>query len=224
LDGLLNGIQAAMSTVWEAIQNTLGVDLDAIQRAVNDAFQKVERDISGKLDDAKNAVKDTFRSMKQTISGLAGAFLDAARGIGNAIVDGISAGFTAKIQGFIDNLVRKMRSALQSAKDAIGIDSPSKTFADEVGAPIAQGISAGFAKGIGAFQDQLTGAIQPRVALAGGPSGALPTSERNGGGMGGHMTITVNVVGTVMSKDMADTIAKQVSRAMGNEYRRRVRS
>lgn len=76
-----------------------------------------------------------------------GAFIGSvgteAGKIGTAIIDGIVdmvAGGVGKIVGAVQQAAQ---DALESAKRALGISSPSQVFADEVGRPIVQGIARG---------------------------------------------------------------------------------
>lgn len=67
--------------------------------------------------------------------------------IGKAIVRGIWEGQFKLRDWLTDNLKNLMNNALDAVKRSLGISSPSKVWAEEVGQPIAWGIAAGIVEG-----------------------------------------------------------------------------
>ena len=63
--------------------------------------------------------------------------------MGQYLVSGIAAGASSK-SGFLNvTLTKIIKDAVDAAKKAAGINSPSRLFRDQVGAPIAAGIEVG---------------------------------------------------------------------------------
>jgi phage-related protein len=86
----------------------------------------------------------------QTMQGIVNAvssFADEARGaagsVASAIVSGITSGIENGASAIISAAKRAALAALDAAKSALGISSPSKVFATEVGKPMAQGMALG---------------------------------------------------------------------------------
>lgn len=98
--------------------------------------------------------------VNSTLMRLAAEALLTAAQIGVAIVQGVVQGVWAN-QGRLLSALRDLATiALNAAKEALGIQSPSKVMAEEVGEPLAEGIAAGIDRGasdpLGAIAD-LTG-------------------------------------------------------------------
>ena len=69
--------------------------------------------------------------------------LDKAASLGKAMIDGAVKGIKDAGSALLDAMTGMATSALNAAKSALGIKSPSKVMAAEVGAPIVDGIVAG---------------------------------------------------------------------------------
>lgn len=87
----------------------------------------------------------------------------------NALLEQVGAaamgGGVAGIEGGAPGLIAAMQAAFEEAKRAteaqLGISSPSKVFALDVGLPVAQGIAQGISKGQGAIEDALAMSVSP---------------------------------------------------------------
>lgn len=112
---------------------------------------------------------------------LAGSLAMAALDIGIGIIKGIVQGIMSGV-GAIANAAKNVAiGALDAAKWALGINSPSTVAADEVGEPFGEGIGVGARRTIddltgslGSRLDALMGGLQPAPGFAGegaGPSG-----------------------------------------------------
>jgi len=71
------------------------------------------------------------------------ALATAALGVGKAIIDGIKNGVSAGVGALTDAVKGAAKAALDAAKSLLGIHSPSAVMAEQVGAPIVDGIAMG---------------------------------------------------------------------------------
>jgi len=113
-----------------------------------------------------------------------GSVREGARGIGQAIIDGIANGISAGIGAIRSMAANAANSALEAAKSALGIESPSTVFRDEVG----KMIPAGLIEGIDALQPTL----DARVTGLTSPAGIRPTAAPTFAGaatQGGGVTV-----------------------------------
>lgn len=83
------------------------------------------------------AIPQIFSQMSSAFSGIDWG------SIGMNIVRGIAGGITSAAGALFDSLRNLASNALSSAKNALGIKSPSKVFRDEVGKYISMGIGEG---------------------------------------------------------------------------------
>lgn len=90
----------------------------------------------------KEAGQKLFNGIVETVKGLPEKFLS----IGSDIVSGLWNGISDSIGGLYDNIKESLSGLVDKAKDALGIHSPSKVFADEVGKWIPEGIAVGISK------------------------------------------------------------------------------
>jgi TP901 family phage tail tape measure protein len=192
------------------------------------------QDVKAAAQDVWGAVTSAVSSMYNAVSGmignLIGMFSNAASWLVNAgynivvgLWNGIASGWSW-LEGQVSSLAS---SLLSTAKSALGISSPSKAFADEVGAWISPGI----AQGIDQTASQAVGAVQSLStrlvsAAAGGagldmtvgattPGGGLPFQAAVGGSAGaaGGINVQVNVQGHVwQTQDLVAAIQQQLLR------------
>lgn len=99
--------------------------------------------IQSALESAISALRSWGTSVLSTLRELISRASGAAREIGMAIMDGIISGAQSLAGRLGSVLAQIVRDALSRAKAALGIDSPSKVFADQVGKMIPAGVIQG---------------------------------------------------------------------------------
>ena len=82
----------------------------------------------------------TARSRMQSLVGAGGAKFVP---IGRDIAAGVAKGIKQNASSVVEALNGLIEEAIQSALEALGIHSPSRVMAEEVGKPIAQGVGMG---------------------------------------------------------------------------------
>jgi len=92
------------------------------------------------VESAKKGAEDMVKNFIDTISELPTKIFD----IGKNIVEGLWNGITSMGNWLKDKIKEFATGILDGMKEALGIQSPSKLFRDEVGKYIAQGIGVGF--------------------------------------------------------------------------------
>jgi TP901 family phage tail tape measure protein len=156
------------------------------------------------------------------LSGWIGKFLD----IGTNIVMGIIHGVESAASWLFDSLKNLAQGALNAAKSILGINSPSRLFADEVGKWIPHGIAAGVdqhAQVAHAAVRRLSAGMTAaaRVAVTGSLTGTVAGGSLSavgaGGGVGGVVAVTIDLRNAVVANDaslnqLADRVGKQVVR------------
>lgn len=172
LKGVWSGIQTMAGAIWTAIQfavitpmlalwSVLKAGWNAFSGWLKTAWSLIEgfargywSAIKGAIVDplvaAWHAVSGTMSSIGKTItSGLryaynfAKGFVTGFVSVGRNIVMGIVHGVENSAGALFGSLKSLAKNALSSAKSFLGISSPSKLFADHVGANITAGIAQG---------------------------------------------------------------------------------
>lgn len=113
-------------------------------------------------------------------------------GIGTAMTAGIAEGVRAGGSAVISELTAVAGSAVNAVKDVLGIHSPSRVFADEVGWQIPAGIAMGARQGAGALDGAMAGLVP------------VPGVGGLGGGLGGGASISVVVQMVATGDPQAD--------------------
>ena len=121
--------------------------------------------------------------------------------VGSAIIQGIGNGILA-MMSWITNLANTVSGAVvDSFKSLLGISSPSKVAAEEIGMPFAEGISQGMRQAMSAVNQTVSGVV--------GDMMASPAQSAIGAGAGlGNVTINQYFSGNVDSE-----MVRQASRS-----------
>ena len=183
-------IMAIATQVFGYLQTYIGGALQVIAGIFNTVMALIRGDWSGAWDGIKQIAQGFMTELRGIFGGLEAllsvafnAAIDAAKGawnnftssastLGRAVIDGIISGVRNGV-GALENAVSNAaQSALDAAKSLLGIKSPSRVFADEVGSPIAAGIAAGL---IGSFD----GVIDTIQAFTGKASDAAKKAVAN---------------------------------------------
>lgn len=101
-------------------------------------------------------------------------------GLGRDMMMGLVNGITGAAHAVSEAVTRTMRDALKSAKDVLGIASPSKAFA-QIGVQTGQGYVQGVEAMTGAAQSAMTAMVDPPVAAV-SPLARQGASPTPGGG------------------------------------------
>jgi phage-related protein len=141
--------------------------------------------LTGDFEGAGNTLRMVVNRWETLITGAMRALVDNIKriwtsidwgGIGKAIIDGIASGIRNAGGAILDAARTAAQNALTAAKQALGISSPSRVAAEQVGRPFAEGIGvglresmAGLAGDISAGLSGMMGGIQQPAAAAAGP-------------------------------------------------------
>jgi tape measure domain-containing protein len=151
------------------------------------------------------------RAFSDEVGRLPGQMVD----IGVRVVTGIYSGFMSmtgwlrsQINGFVGGLV-------DGAKAALGIGSPSRVFAEQVGAPIAQGVAQGIERAAAGARRAMGGMLDATItaggSLAGGSLAVAPA-----GGASVIYNVTVNASPLSSPADVGRAVVQAIQ-----EYERR---
>jgi len=211
LEKIWNGIKSTADTVWNAIHNSI---ISPIERAWNDVTTFV-----GKI---AKALSDGFNSAKKTLTNMWQDWVT----IGEDIIKGIISGVENMGSSLLKSIGGVANSALSGAKHLLGIGSPSKVFATEIGQWIPAGIGVGITGNAGAVQTALKklSTQMPGMVSAAGIGTSLTSSFNLGGasgfGAGGTAGagIYVDLRGSqVMSNQDMDLLVNKLGRVLATK-------
>jgi phage-related protein len=164
-------IQAVFQAAWTIISTTITTVLATIQGLITASLQVIQGNWTG----AWETIKSTCATIVTGIVSVMKANLDLLNGVFDLAMGGaveVVAGYVGKfvsvggdvVNGVVDGVKKnaaKLMSAMQSlasdalnaARQALGISSPSKVAAEEVGLPFVQGIVDGISKSSGLIKN-----------------------------------------------------------------------
>lgn len=156
-----------------------------------------------------------FNAVVNGLASLPGRVLSIGSDIVRGIWDGISGA-----AGWLGDQVRNFASGiLDGMKSALGINSPSRLFRDQVGKYMAQGIGVGFTDEMGSVVGQMQDAMPDPSAFAidGTMTSAAYQSAGSGfGGYGGIVDAVVEALGRVRIVLDDEVAGKFVERTVTN--------
>jgi TP901 family phage tail tape measure protein len=128
LQAAWSAIRGVAASVWASIKTAMINPVLSVWKLISSYMGKVSAVIKSKLNDAWNSAKSWGSKFMS---------------VGTDIVNGIISGVKAQGGALFGSLKSLANSALSSAKSVLGINSPSKLFADHVGSSIPEGIAKG---------------------------------------------------------------------------------
>jgi TP901 family phage tail tape measure protein len=185
--GIWDGVMTYLAGVWASVTSGVSDAWNAVYAAVSAAISAVLSFIEGVGGSILDSITLPFRQAYDQLTGLASSFYD----IGSAIVHGVIGGIENAAGALFSTLGKLASGALNAAKSAIGISSPSRAFSEQVGGPISEGIAVGINASAHHVDKALAGVIKPRAfdlgatfTSGGGPGGTFGASGVGGAGSG----------------------------------------
>lgn len=218
--------QAALNVVMNA--NPIGIIITALSALVAaivvlwntnedfrnwciNAWSSVTEWIRTTVNNVINWIKTAWEDIKSFFSNIGDWF----KNIGHNIVTGIWEGIKNATQWLIGKITGWFDDVVGAVKRFLGIESPSKVFADEVGAQMAAGVAVGWDNEFGAVKNDIVGSMNSllpdstanigvvssmRPATNSGLADSVNALGMMMGGSGGNLTIQFNVNGREFSR------------------------
>ena len=118
-------------------------------------------------------------------------------GIGRAIIEGIGNGIRNMGGWLADQARAAAQAALDAAKALLGIFSPSRVAAEEIGEPFAQGIGAGIRAAMSDVNTTVAAMVNGMVGVGGDAAMAAPAM-----GAGASIVLTQHFYGQTSPSDV----------------------
>lgn len=166
----VEAIKTQVSQKFEALKSAVTQTIENLKTAAQNKFNEMKTNVTNTVENIKSQVSSKMTAMKdavvQTISNMATSIINNVKEIYNGIVNTFS-NIESKMEEVGSNIVNGIwngikngwdwlknkvaglaKSLLDSAKNALGIKSPSKEFEKQVGVWLPPGIANGFAKAL----------------------------------------------------------------------------
>lgn len=152
---------------WAEVKETWSENWDMFKEIVSLAWERIKETVNEKLEAVKSAISGKVEAFKQ---------------LGRDLLEGLKSGILEKVGNIIEAVKGAVSAAIEAGKRALGIESPSKVFAE-----MGENMMLGLARGVQAtkrFPDAAVSSVMySLVATAGAGAGAG----------GGAMAVTIPV-------------------------------
>lgn len=148
--------KAIISWLWNDLPGLVWRGIKAVADTVHSGIDAVVDFIKSLPGRAADAARSLWTAIKNATSDI----VAGAESIGKSIIDGVVSGVRNGASVLIDAVKNAAKSALDGAKKALGINSPSKAFA-EIGANTMQGFALGVNQSAGLASNATTSALGP---------------------------------------------------------------
>lgn len=139
IQGPIHSVEHFLSSVWNTVKSLAAKEWHGIKIAIIDPIEDVWNKVSSIFTKVKNVISTQLSQAWAAVKGIGSKFLS----IGNDIVQGIIKGIEGAGSALFNTLKNLAGDALNAAKSFLGIGSPSKEFADQVGQWIPHGVAMG---------------------------------------------------------------------------------
>lgn len=188
-------VQGIAQNQWDTLKGIVQIGMDGAKGFVTAGLQFMRGDWEGGMETLRSTaesiwgnVKGIFENQLDNIRNLFAFFgwPELGDNIARGIADGITSGLT-----WITNAAQEAaQAALNAAKSWLGISSPSKVAAQELGEPFTQGVGVGATRAMPRVSDRIQSALDSMMGSM--ELSPVPAMAGVGAGTGGNnISITI---------------------------------
>lgn len=155
-----NSIKSVTTSVWNGIKSLVSATLNGISSIISNVMNGIKSVISSIMSGIRNVFSTGWNTVAsvtregisrayQAVKNIAGNMLSAGRDF----VMGFVKGITGAIGSAVNAAANMAKKALNAAKSALGIHSPSRVMRDEVGKYIPAGLAVGILDNLSDIED-----------------------------------------------------------------------
>ena len=164
---ILDGIGAGLTFGWELFLTGVKILASAVKIAwENIDWKAIGQWILDKIEEGIEAAKDALLTfVSEKAEELKKKFTEINwSSVGSGIINGIKGGISSAAAGLATAAKNAASSALDAAKNFLGIESPSRRAAEEIGRPFAEGIAVGIEAETRGIADSLARVLESALS------------------------------------------------------------
>lgn len=164
---------AVLSNLWSTISGAFHAAVRGAQDAGASLLHGFTNWINGLPGAAGNAANNTKNAIMNVFSNAGSWLYNAGRAILQGIADGIQS-----MAGWVADLAKRAaHNIINGFKSALGIASPSKVAAEQVGKPVAQGVAKGITDHAPQIRTAVAGTVPDMLPSVGAMTDTKPVTE-----------------------------------------------
>lgn len=191
-DGLGNAVNVTRDAMGEIVDVAAGV-IGPLASAGQNAAQGFAAGITNGMRVAIGAAATGAAQVVNAARANLASLGPAGFGVGQSLGFGIASGISSTVGSVVSAAVNLVFAAVNAAKFAAQIASPSKLMAKEIGVPLAQGVALGIDNGSGTVQHSLASLIGGLVPTSTSTSRMLGSQPVGAAASGARGASVVNV-------------------------------
>lgn len=152
VSGIADGVASTAQSLWTSASNVINGAISAAKTAVTGVVDIGRSIVSGIANGVISAAQSLYNAAKNVVMNAINAAKSALNinspsrvtrdEIGKPIMEGIGAALTGGAAGLASSLTASVGGAIDAAKKALQIHSPSRVAYDELGKPLIDGVAA----------------------------------------------------------------------------------
>jgi phage-related protein len=143
VQGAIDIIKGVLSLAWDAIKGTLESAWNSITTFFTGWWTTITTGFTVLTTAISTALSTAWTSIKTWVSTAVSDILTTTVDIGKNLVQGIINGITSMAGAITDAITGALNDALAAGKALLGIKSPSRVAAEQLGTPFMQGVAVG---------------------------------------------------------------------------------
>ena len=194
-EGLIASLPILIDKAPKLVEGLSGAIIESSPEMGAASTEIVVQLTQGIINNAWQLNKACWKIVETILQSLINLYKQDYISIGKNIVEGIWSGITEKTQWLIGKITGWFNNVVAAVKSFLGIESPSKLFANEVGAMMAEGVAVGWNSELGNVRRDINGSMAT----------LLPDATANIGVRASMQPVTnasladsVNAIGTLM--------------------------
>ena len=207
-------MESEATSAFDSMESAIASDSQSMESEATSAFDSISSTIQSASQSANQSVSSYFDSIYRSITDNLSNAVSSAKGldwygIGSNICNGISQGINNGWSWLHDLVWNLAQSLLKAAKSALGINSPSKLFKEQVGEMLGLGVAEGMEDSQPTILDSVTN-VTDAIADEMQDADAIANLRLNGenliNGLDGVLTTFSDRVSNTFS-DLVDRIS-----------------
>ena len=213
-DGLIDALPILIEKAPTIVAKLVSAIVENAPKMLESALQLIMKLAEGIMQNLPKLIESAWEIVKTIVEGI-GQYMQNVIDIGLNIVKGIWEGISNATRWLIGKITGWFNDVVGAVKNFLGISSPSKLFANEVGAMMAEGVAVGWNSELGNVRRDINssmGSLLPDATANIGVRASMQPATNSG------LAASVNALGSLMGLGGNSGNLNIVIQADGREF------